>query len=230
MSTRFCGPSSTSSSSWKTRPCSSGRRRPSRSSGGLGHAPGCPGGVGGGRFGDGAMETATCPGFSAPLRPRGPGYEPRGGQRIPNLSALPPPQKRGKSTGREGIRHVAPKPLSCRGSRTGSAPGAGWCWRARAGRCARPLLYLTGRSGSSRPGFGCSKLGSKRGWTPPTAGRRPSAGAKRCANARVRPGYGTRSTRALIPRCSAARSCLSCGPSPSAASPARSASPRGTLL
>jgi hypothetical protein len=43
---------------------------------GLGHAPGCSGGVGGGRFGDGAMETATCPGFSAPLRPRGPVHEP----------------------------------------------------------------------------------------------------------------------------------------------------------
>jgi transposase InsO family protein len=37
--------------------------------GGMGHAPGCPGGVGGGRFGDGAMEAPACPRPSAPLRP-----------------------------------------------------------------------------------------------------------------------------------------------------------------
>ena len=43
---------------------------------GMGHASRCPSGAGDGRSGDGVVEAAACPRLGAPLRPRGPVYEP----------------------------------------------------------------------------------------------------------------------------------------------------------
>jgi hypothetical protein len=96
---------------------------------------------------------------------------------------LPPPQKRGKSTAREGIRHVAPK--------TPKLPGLAYRVCARcgvvlegSGRKVCPASAVPDRTERIvQAGIRVFEARKETGVDPPRRGGGPGAGARRCASA-----------------------------------------------